>query len=338
LRFGGARPFVYLAYATDDSREAATLGRSIESAGWDVCFGRSGPPAALDASEHADLVRRAACVLILWSANAFRASYIKTDILLGIEIGACVVVRLDDSALPAVIPTAVNLQSWSIHEELGGTSRLRHEIERLAGRPPGKARGSNKPYAAAPRGGPGLAHVWALVAAGIVVAIGGAAVALDAAGLTSLTWWSAPPASERREVLKMRGFSAAETDGGAIERGARIDWFEQAAWREVEQQVDLPTQLDAIASFLVDFPNGALREDARLLESQQRDALREIQVELVARGFLAQAEGASVHHVRSAVENFERSIGLPSKGLISASLLAALRADIIEDGGVPRGE
>jgi hypothetical protein len=353
LRLGGRRPFIYVAFAVDDADEVARLGEVIQKCGWDVCYGRAGLPGAVDADAHRDLLTHACCVLVVWSSNAASVAGVRTDTLFGRESGSLVFATLDAAAPPFGGIAAINIEDWAAGGDQAAIRLIVRQIEELAGTG-GRAVGKVVPYTAAltRSGGDPRRLRLAWVSALSIVAVAGIAWTLTSTGIPDgfgagpdvpgdfdeagreVVAGSRPNETRALTPNSIRGFTTPGDEGVSGNIHNPIDWLEQAAWRDVGQVHDVPAQLDAIANFLVDFPAGSLHEEAQLLEIQQRDALRRIQSELIAKGFLSDLETSSIVRTRMAADRFQRSLGLEPTGLISNGLLVALEAGKRPEGKV----
>jgi hypothetical protein len=134
LPSGGRRSAldVFLSYATEDRLKAASLVKLFEEAGWEVWWDRAiGPgeewePAVL---EH---LRRARCVVVLWSRASVGKAWVRREAAEAEANGTLVPVLLQPAGLPNPTPRiqALRLATW----EGAGTSELQELLEAVRAR------------------------------------------------------------------------------------------------------------------------------------------------------------------------------------------------------------
>jgi hypothetical protein len=134
LPSGGRRSAldVFLSYATEDRLKAASLVKLFEEAGWEVWWDRAiGPgeewePAVL---EH---LRRARCVVVLWSRASVGKAWVRREAAEAEANGTLVPVLLQPAGLPNPTPRiqALRLATW----DGAGTSELQELLEAVRAR------------------------------------------------------------------------------------------------------------------------------------------------------------------------------------------------------------
>lgn len=323
----------------DDAGEVNRLADIVRDNGWDVCFGRSGEPGALDADAHADVLDRAACVLAVWSSNAAQTALVRSDVLDGHQRAKLLLACLDDAAPPVSGIDRLGLQRWCGDGDVRDIQVLVDKLVVMAGSG-GRRRGRVVPHAP-PHRFPRLA------AYGVTAAAASAATLAICLAWVALNPWNAERGPIANKSLAMAGdlpaASANDPDAKTSSLGIRprtgsnvvagqsapptdVDWLERAAWQDIQSNRDIPAQLEAIANYMIDYPSGVFADEARVLEAQQRGMWRRIQNELIEKGFLASVETSSIPRTRAAAERYERSLGLAPSEVLTASLLTALEA------------
>jgi hypothetical protein len=145
--------------------------------------------------------------------------------------------------------------------------------------------------------------------------------------MASMARWAQIPPGDLQAI---RGF-IREFKGtwAADEAQQHIERLEQFAWRGVLGHDDLAIQLNALAAFRSDYPDGVHILEAVTLENQRREALDRIGTNLISLGYMAVAEADDLATLRMGVEAFERSTGLRPSGRITENLSVLLAAAVL---------
>ncbi len=345
--------YVYVAYAPDDAGEVSEIAEIIRGQGWSVCFGHLTEPGSDDPGLSLQRIAAAACVVIVWSSNAVWSSLVRSDALEAARQNKLLMIVLDDVVLPVPRNSAMLVMDWREASATNGVETLIARIQDRAGAGRGK-RGGSVPYRASGRTIPwwlgalagasvaAAAFVFgSLVSSLLVTDPGPSAVATAdpaatpapgdvAGGSTSQLDIPRLDASALRGLL---GEPAGEpVTGKALSTVQRLEQF---AWEGIFQHDDLLSQIDAIGSFRLDFPDGAHFREAADLDRQRRGVLTSVQANLVLLGFLPRAAAHEDGTTREAMKAFQRSIGASPTGRVTEDTLAKLVAAAGEASGLP---
>lgn len=166
---------VFLSYAREDAAKAKSLAGGLERAGHEVWWDRHIHSGSEYAGAIEEALERADAVLVLWSSDAVRSSWVRDEAAEGRDSGRLVAATLDDTRPPIGFRQfqCTDLSGWTGRGSPRQLDELLSAIEakqQHAGEKPATDAGANA--GATPRRNFGLAAVFVALLVTAVIAVG----------------------------------------------------------------------------------------------------------------------------------------------------------------------
>src|SRR5687768_5581226 len=196
-KHGGAMADVFLSYAKPSLKDARRVAAALRSAGYSLWFDENLPAHRAWSEVIEEQLESARAVVVLWSEEAAKSQWVRSEANRARETDRLVQVRLDDARLPMPFDQiqCADLRRWSGDCDAPGWRTVADSIATLAGQkrsitPPITSTGPNRRK---------------------LVLAGGAAVVLGAAGFA--IWRDRrPPMSAEAELLLQKGMDALQAN------------------------------------------------------------------------------------------------------------------------------
>lgn len=196
---------VFLSYARASQRSAKQIASKLGACGFSVWFDEQLPAHRAYSEIIETQLEEARAVLVLWSAEAARSQWVRSEANRAREMGRLVQVRLDDARLPMPFDQiqCADLRRWSGDPKASAWQSILAAVAELVGREAPPVPESGRAAA------PSIQRRQVLIA-------GGAVAALAAAGVAGWRAFDRPELSPRAQLLLDRGLAALQ-DNDALD-------------------------------------------------------------------------------------------------------------------------
>jgi hypothetical protein len=122
---------IFISYKKEELDSARLIADALEAQGWTVWLDAS----RLRAGEYFDdvieeAIKKAACVIVVWSGRSITSSYVKKEASLALDLGKLVPVTIDNTRLPLRFRDlhTIQLQGWDGSPFFGAFQELSKNI------------------------------------------------------------------------------------------------------------------------------------------------------------------------------------------------------------------
>lgn len=132
---------IFISYASEDTEFARRLAGAFEDQGWSVWWDKQIPPGMDYAQVIEAAVKKAQCVVVLWSQRSIRSRWVHTEAAAGADRNIVATVIIDDipnESIPFEFKRlqAVNLSDWRPGVTHPGFELLANRIRSILNEPP----------------------------------------------------------------------------------------------------------------------------------------------------------------------------------------------------------
>ena len=198
---------VFLSYARPSVDAAKRVAAGLRASGYTVWFDENLPAHRAYSEVIEEQLETASAVLVLWSAEAARSQWVRSEANRARETGRLVQARLDDARLPMPFDQiqCADLRGWRGQAQAPAWQSIVDSISALVG---DSAVAGDRDVPASPSGGVKRRQ--------LLLAAGAAAVSLGAIGFVGWRSLDQPAMSPRAQLLLERGLAALQ-DNDALD-------------------------------------------------------------------------------------------------------------------------
>lgn len=128
---------IFISYSRKDQRRLNLILRAMQRQNWAVWWDSEISPGARYDDEIERAIRNASIVLVLWSANAVKSNWVRSEADLAQELGTLIPARLDAASVPLAfrLYQTIDLSDWKVIAQHQGFDSLLSIIAQRIGKP-----------------------------------------------------------------------------------------------------------------------------------------------------------------------------------------------------------